>query len=252
MQVQKINLNNIGRSKGFAADEAYKSLLTNLQFCGNEVQIVTMTSCMPNEGKSTVSLELSKGLASIGKKVLFIDADMRNSVVVNKYTNARGIKGLSQLLSGQVSLSDVLYETQYEGFYIIFSGQVPPNPTDLLNGNKFKSLINSSKEIFDYVIIDTPPLGLVIDAAVIANCSDSAVLVCGSGKVSYRLAQNVIKQLNKSGCNIIGAVLNDVSKKGKRGRYYYSYAYGKEYGKEYSKGYGHRYREDGGEDNGKD
>ena len=62
----------------------------------------------------------------------------------------------------------------------------------------------------------------------------------------------MIKQLNKSGCNIIGAVLNDVSKKGKRGRYYYSYAYGKEYGKEYSKGYGHRYREDGGEDNGKD
>lgn len=68
MQVQKINLNNIGRSKGFASDEAYKSLLTNLQFCGSEVQIVTMTSCMPNEGKSTISLELSKGLARLVRK----------------------------------------------------------------------------------------------------------------------------------------------------------------------------------------
>lgn len=240
MQVQKIVMKDMGKDHDFSVKEAYKSLLTNIQFCGSEVQLITVTSCLPNEGKTTVSFEIAKSLASTGKKVLFIDADMRNSKVVRKYTDAKGIKGLSQLLSGQIALSDALYSTQYSNFYVIFAGQYPPNSVELLNSAKFESLLKSAKEIFDFVIIDAPPLGLVIDAAIIANRTDGAILVCSAGKISRRLANNVLKQLRKSGCRIIGAVLNNVPFRKKN--YGYGYGLGK-YG--YGKyGYG-RYGYDG-------
>ena len=242
MQVQKIELTGLGFDGDFTAEESYKSLLSNIQFCG-DVKLISVTSCFPNEGKTTISIELSRELAEAGKKVLLIDADMRNSKVVKKHTKAKGIKGLSQLLSGQVTLTEALYETQYKGFFIIFAGQTPPNPVELFNSGKFKSLLRSAGEIFDYVIIDTPPLGMVIDAAVIASQTDSSILVLGAGKVSYRVAQSVYKQLVKSGSRVIGAVLNNVSsKKSKYGGYGYGYGYGG-YGKygygRYGYGYGY-------------
>ena len=166
---------------------------------------------------------------------------MRNSRVVQKHTRAKGIKGLSQLLSGQISLTEALYETQYKGFFVIFAGQTPPNPVELFNSSKFKSLLRSAGEIFDYVLIDTPPLGMVIDAAVIASQTDSSMLILDAGKISYRVAQSVYKQLVKSGSRVIGAVLNNVySKKSKYGGYggYGKYGYGR-YGYGYGRyGYG--------------
>lgn len=241
MQVQKIELTGLGFGGDFAAEESYKTLLSNIQFCGGDVKLISITSCFPNEGKTTISIELSRELAEAGKKVLLIDADMRNSRVVQKHTRAKGIKGLSQLLSGQISLTEALYETQYKGFFVIFAGQTPPNPVELFNSSKFKSLLRSAGEIFDYVLIDTPPLGMVIDAAVIASQTDSSMLILDAGKISYRVAQSVYKQLVKSGSRVIGAVLNNVySKKSKYGGYdgygkygYCRYGYGRYgYGKD--------------------
>lgn len=241
MQVQKIELTGLGFGGDFAAEESYKTLLSNIQFCGGDVKLISITSCFPNEGKTTISIELSRELAEAGKKVLLIDADMRNSRVVQKHTRAKGIKGLSQLLSGQISLTEALYETQYKGFFVIFVGQTPPNPVELFNSSKFKSLLRSAGEIFDYVLIDTPPLGMVIDAAVIASQTDSSMLILDAGKISYRVAQSVYKQLVKSGSRVIGAVLNNVySKKSKYGGYggYGKYGYGR-YGYGYGRyGYG--------------
>ncbi len=223
----------------YTMKEAYKSLRTNIQFCGDDVRVIAITSCMPNEGKSTITLELSKSLAELGKKVLLIDGDLRKSVLVNKYADAVGIEGLSQFLSGQAVLQDVLYSTQFPNFYMIFSGAFPPNPVELLSKNKFKDFVENAKSTFDYILIDCPPLGNVIDAAVIASVCDSAIMVISSNSVSYKFAKNVKSQLEKSGCRILGAVLNNVEEKngGYYNRYYYQRYYKSYYGKYQGYGY---------------
>ena len=223
----------------YSMREAYKTFRTNLQFCGDDVKVIAITSCMPNEGKSTISMELSKSLAELGKKVLLIDADLRKSVLVSKYTDRAGIEGLSQFLSGQAVLQDVLYSTQYPNFYVIFSGTFPPNPVELLSKPKFKDFIESAKNTFDYIIVDCPPLGNVIDAAVIANCCDSAIMVISSNAISAKFAKNVKGQLEKSGCRILGAVLNNIENK--NNSYYSKYYYQKYYSAYYGKyeAYGH-------------
>ncbi|MBE6708597.1 MAG: CpsD/CapB family tyrosine-protein kinase [Ruminococcaceae bacterium] len=224
----------------YSMKEAYKIFRTNLQFCGDDVHVIAVTSCMPNEGKSTISLELSKSLAELGKKVLLIDADLRKSVLVSKYADQTGIEGLSQFLSGQAALQDVLYSTQYPNFFVIFSGAFPPNPVELLSKTKFKDFIDNAKNTFDYIIIDCPPLGSVIDAAVIASSCDSSIMVISANSISAKFAKNVKNQLEKSGCRILGAVLNNVEDKGNGyySKYYYQKYYRSYYGKYGAYGYG--------------
>lgn len=207
--MKTINL-DLNASRDYFVNESLKTLRTNVQFCGTDVKAIAVTSCQPNEGKSTISLELARSLAEVGKKVLFIDADMRKSVVVQKYADGMGIVGLSQYLSGQNSLEDVLYSTQVEGMDIIFAGQFPANPVELLSSSAFKALIDEQTKVYDYVLVDTPPLGVVIDCAVIANVCDSAIMVIAAEKVSYRRAKAIKAQLDKSGVHILGVVLNRV------------------------------------------
>ena len=211
--------------RDYFVTEAYRTLRTNMQFCGKEVQVIALTSCFPNEGKTTIAIELGKSLAEIGKKVLVIDADLRKSVVVRKYTNEAGVLGLSQFLSQQASEEDVLYHTQYERLDIIFAGQYPPNPVELLGSLSFKSFIEQSKEVYDYILIDTPPWGMVIDSAVVAGVCDSAILVVSAGKVRRKQALEVKEQLLRSGVRILGVVLNHAEGKkelfGKKGGSYY-------------------------------
>lgn len=218
--------------KDYFVTEAYRTLRTNMQFCGKDVRVVALTSCFPNEGKTTVAIEIGKSLAEAGKKVLLIDADLRKSVVVRKYTSETGVLGLSQFLSQQASEEDVLYHTQHEGLDIIFAGQYPPNPVELLENSTFKEFIEKSKATYDYIIIDTPPLGLVIDSAVVAGVCDSAIMVVNSGKVRRKQALEVKEQLLRSGVRILGVVLNHAEGKGVArtaygGRYdktYYQYS----------------------------
>jgi len=223
----------------YTINEANRTLCTNIQFCGDDVNVIAVTSCIPNEGKSTVSLDLSRNLAELGKKVLLIDADLRKSVFVRKHAEKTGIMGLSQFLSGQAVLQDVLYSTQIPNFYVIFSGTFPPNPVELLGKTKFKDFIDNAKRTFDYIIIDCPPLGSVIDAAVVASVCDSAIMVISSGIISAKFAKNVKSQLEKSGCHILGVVLNNVDQDG-GGYYYRKY---KHYGKYKYGYYSHYYAE---------
>lgn len=199
----------------FFTQEAYKSLRTNIQFCGQDVKIIAFTSCGENEGKTTVSLHVAKSLAELDKKVLLIDADMRKSVMAGRNTNAKNAAGLSQVLTGLRSISDCLYSTQYPRLHILFAGKYPPNPVELLNSQYFARLLEEARKIYDYVIVDTPPLGLVIDAAVIAPRCDGTVLVLNTGKAHYSKAREVITQLEKSGSKILGVVRNNFAKPGK-------------------------------------
>lgn len=214
-------------NKDYGTREAFNTLRTNLLFSGRDVKTILITSCLANEGKSTISFETAVGLARVGKKVLLIDADLRKSAYASRYTKETGLMGLSQYLSGQSELDGVLYATQIPTLNIIFSGPFPPNPTELVGAPAFGELLKAEREHYDYILIDTPPLGLVIDAAVMATACDGAVIVIGAGSVSYHVAQHVTEQLKKSGCRILGAVLNQ-NRKGKRSKnqYYNSY-YGK-------------------------
>ncbi len=158
------------------------------------------------------------------KRVLFIDADLRKSVLVGRYKVTGKIKGLTHFLSGQSDAKDVIQKTQDSNLHMIFAGAIPPNPAELLNSRRFQALLASARKLYDYVIIDAPPLGSVIDAAVIAKYCDASVLVVASKTVGHKFAKDVKEQLEKADCPILGVVLNKVSVSNSR---YYGKYYGK-------------------------
>lgn len=183
-----------------------------------------------------VSFNLAVSIAETGKKVLFIDADLRKSVLIGRYKINKAIKGLTQYLSGVEELDSVKYTTNVENLDMILSGPVPPNPAELLNNEKFTALVEITKKEYDYVVIDTPPIGQVIDPAIVAQQTDGVIFLVSQANVSYKYAQKQIEQLKRSGCRILGAVLNKVDPEGK-GSYYGGY-YGKYYKGKYGYGYG--------------
>lgn len=230
MKETTIKLPGVGN---YFMEEAFNVLRTNIQFCGKDVKIIALTSVNQNEGKTVLALHLGRSLSELGKRVLVVDADLRKSVMVGRNSDSKNVTGLSEAITGMASLADCIYSTQYTDLDVMFSGKYPPNPVELLNGKYFEGLINAVSKAYDYIIIDTPPLGMVIDAAVIAARCDSAILVIGSKNVHYRDAQEVVSQLEKSGCNVLGVVLNnaDTVRKGYYSRKYQRGYYSKEKGK---------------------
>ncbi|MDO5403657.1 MAG: CpsD/CapB family tyrosine-protein kinase, partial [Eubacteriales bacterium] len=207
--METINIETLKQSD-FQVRESYKNLRTNIMLSGKENRVIMITSCGPNEGKSTVSFNLAVSMAETGKRVLFLDVDLRKSVLVGRYKIRKAIKGVTHYLSGQNSLEEVMYRTNLPNLSVIFSGPVPPNPSELLGSDDFYELVQKLKSDYDYVIVDTPPLGSVIDAAIVAQSCDAAVMVIAANSVSYKFAQNVIEQLKMTNIRIIGTVLNKV------------------------------------------
>lgn len=199
------------RKLGYFSEEAYKSLRTNLMFCGEDKKVIALTSCTPNEGKSSVSVNLSISLAEAEYKVLLIEADLRKPVLMGRAHVKGRIKGLTYYLAGQAELQEIICETNVRNLSTIFAGRIPPNPTELLGGAGFRQMIAQLREEYDYIIIDTPPLGSVIDCAVIAECCDGIIMVIETGAISYRFAREVKEQLEKAKCPILGVVLNKIS-----------------------------------------
>ena len=233
----------------FRSNEAYKTLRTNISFCGEEVKVIAFTSSTPNEGKSVVSLRLAGAFGEDEKRDHFIDADIRKSVLVSRYGADQETKGLSHYLTGKASLQEVICETSLKNVDMIFTGPVAPNPSELLGNAKFEKMIEDAREQYDYIILDCPPIGSVIDAAIVAKQCDGVVIVIESDMISYKMVQRVKSQLEKSGCRILGAVLNKVEVGGKGygyGKYYgrYSKYYSKYYTKYYGKYYGSYYGDD--------
>ncbi len=194
----------------FRSNEAYKRLRTNIIFCGNSVKTICITSCLPNEGKSNVSFNLAISFAESGKKILFIDADLRRSAIIGRYKPDQPVLGLTHYLAGQNGLEEIMYETGIINLDIIFTGPVPPNPAELLGGEDFIDLLEMLRKEYDYIIIDTPPLGSVVDSAIVAEHSDGVIFVIEANIISYKYAQKTIKQLESGNCRVLGAVLNKV------------------------------------------
>lgn len=210
-------------------DEAIKTLRTNIQFSGSNLKVVMLTSTVPSEGKSTTSWRTALAFAQMGKKTLYIDADIRKSVFAQRMHPDKEVFGLSQYLSGQRGLAESVYHTNAENLDLVFAGPYAPNPTELFEEKAFTDLIQYGRDHYDMVIIDTAPLGSVIDAAIIAPQTDGAIMVVESGNIGYKMLNKTKFQLQKTGVKLLGVVLNKVPMQ--KGSYYGSYYYGKYYGK---------------------
>lgn len=205
----------------YGMTEGLNTLRTNIQFSGVDKKVIVMTSCLAGEGKSTITYQLAKSFAELGKRVLLIDADMRKSVLLKRLESGSVEKGLSHYLSGQCSLSEAVYATDTSKLHVLFAGPVPPNPTELLSRDLIKDTLKSLRDIYDYIFFDCPPIGMVVDAAIIAEYSDAAIMVVESGGMTRKLIIEAKEKLEASGCPILGVVLNKVEPK--RGKYYGKY-----------------------------
>lgn len=226
--MQQVNIHRLVQLD-FRAEEALKALRSNIQFCGDGMKCIAFTSDMPGEGKSNIAWQLALSFVELGKKVIFVDTDIRKSVLEKRY-DINGIRyGLSHLLSGQVRLEDCIAETNINGFNLIIAGVNAPNPSELLSSNKFKEMLVVLKEQYDYVLVDTLPMGSVIDGAIVGGLCDGVIWVLEENKVSRQVALTMKRQLEYAKCKILGVVLNKVSM---QNRSYYK-KYGNYYG-EYS------------------
>ena len=212
----------------FDVQEAINQLRVNLGFTGETIKVIMVTSALPNEGKSFVAMNLWKNIASVGNRVVLIDADIRNSEIRDRYgfQAEEGLVGIEHYLSGQIDANNVLYGTNIKNAYIIPVSTNVIDPTTLLESSRFENLINSSRETFDYVIVDTPPLGSVADALNIARYCDGSVLVIASGNTPRKLASDVITSLRRTEKPLLGVVLNRVDTSGRSSNYGYGYGYG--------------------------
>lgn len=220
-----------------AMNESLRVIKTNIQFSGDDVKVIVMTSSAPDEGKTTTALNLARSLAmSSENKVLLIDTDIRKTILAARLrvrqANGNELTGLSNYLAGRKKIEDIIYHNSQTNMDIIFAGSKAPNPTELLEKEYFAKLIEYARANYDYVIIDCAPIGAAIDAAVVSTLCDGAVLVIAQGQESVNTIQGVIKQLKASGVKILGAVLTKVKSKKNGYGYGYGYGYGNYYGNE--------------------
>lgn len=191
-------------------EEYYNSIRTNIQFSSADLKVIALTSVQPGEGKSTTSANLAISFSRAGFRTLLIDADTRNSVITGTFAANERVTGLSSYLSGNSTLAEAICSTNIENLSIIPSGKVPPNPTNLLQNSNFNYMIDTLRDMYDYIIIDTPPIGLVIDAAIISKKCDGSILVTESGKTQRRFIKRAREQMTQSGTELLGVILNKV------------------------------------------
>lgn len=191
-------------------EEYCNSIRTNIQFSGQDIRVIALTSVQPGEGKSTTSSNLAISFANAGFKTILIDADTRNSILTGTFKATGKVNGLTGYLSGNAYLSEAICETNVPNLSIIPSGKTAPNPTTLLQNSNFTSMIDSLKEYYDYIIIDTPPIGLVIDAAIIAQKCDGTIIVTEAGSIKRKFVQKAKEQMEQSGAAFLGIILNKV------------------------------------------
>jgi capsular exopolysaccharide synthesis family protein len=189
-------------------EEYYNTIRTNIQFSGRNLKVIALTSAQPGEGKSTTSTNLAISFAKAGFRTLLIDADTRNSVMSGTFKSQERYDGLTSYLSGNAELSVVICDTTVDNLMVIPAGQVPPNPTSLIQNDNYDKMIETVRGLYDYIIIDTPPLGRVVDAAIIAHSSDASILVTKPGADKRRTITKLKEQLEQSGAAFLGVILN--------------------------------------------
>lgn len=189
-------------------EEYYNALCTNIQLSGDKLKVISVTSVKPGEGKSTTSINIAWSFARAGYKTLLIDGDIRNSVMSGVFKSREKITGLTEFLSGTTDLSHGLCDTNIENLFVVQSGSVSPNPTALLQSKNFNDMIETLRKYFDYIIVDTAPIGIVIDTVIITQKCDASILVVEAGLAKRREVQKAKRQLEQTGKPFLGVVLN--------------------------------------------
>ncbi|MDY3342042.1 MAG: CpsD/CapB family tyrosine-protein kinase, partial [Lachnospiraceae bacterium] len=194
----------------YAVEEAMNRLRINIKFCGKNTRKILLTSCLPNEGKSTISAYLWKMLAEAGFPTVLVDVDLRKSVMKKRFQieYEEDMKGLNHYLSGMAEYEEVVYETNIQNGYIVPCTQLLENPSALLEDVRFQELLDKLAQNYRFVIIDTPPLGSVSDGALIASMCDGAVLVVCAGETPKAMIRQSLHEIEQSGCKLLGTVLN--------------------------------------------
>ena len=230
----------VGPNAPFQFTEAYKSLRTNLEFlsASGNCKTILITSSIPEEGKTNVAINLAITLADSGKRVVLVDCDMRKSVVSHYMRIPRGHAGLTNVITSkdEGALAAALVRVKDSGITVLAAGTIPPNPTELLSAPMTEKIFASLQKAFDYVIVDTPPVSLVTDAAVLCRMADGVLLVVRPGVTTIQSAQLSKKNLEAVNAHILGVVMNGYNGKQSGRRDGYSYAYSYSYYDEDKKG----------------
>lgn len=217
----------VGNKSNSAVSEAFKALRTRIQFSkleSEQLKTILVTSSIPFEGKTIVASNLAGSFAQAGKKVLILDCDLRKPRVHNVFETDK-FPGVSDYLFTNVTLEDITRRTPMDNLYFITSGTIPPNPSELLGSVQMKQFINKLKEIYDIVIIDSPPFITVTDSEILYNITDGTVLVCQANKTPADAFWKTYERLSKKyPHHLLGCVLNNFNFKSSYG-YYYNYYY---------------------------
>jgi len=221
-----MNMIEITRFKqlSYACNEALNTLCTNLTFAGEDKKVIMVTSAKAHEGKSFVSMNTMRTLAGLGHRVVLVDADLRRSQITSKYRlkirEGSGM-GLTHYLAGMCSADDVVYETNLRNASIVPLGREVSNSLALLSTGRMARLLSALREKFDYVIVDAPPVGIIIDAAEIAKNCDGVVIALKYNAVTRRELMDVKHQIERTGCPILGVALNSVAFDSLSSKHYY-------------------------------
>lgn len=229
----------LGKSSSFAVQEAYKTLRTNVRFflSGEGCKKFAITSGLASEGKSITMLNLAISFAQTGAKVLLIDGDLRRPCLARLLIE-KASPGLSNILAGLIHEDEAIRKDVYPNLDVILSGEIPPNPSELLGNDRMKQLIDNMSKRYDYILVDAPPVGVVSDVCVLAEQMQGVLFLVRQNITEKDAVTRGLRQLEISGAKLMGFVLNGVIPAGSRyryKRYYYYRKYKYKYSYEASK-----------------
>lgn len=208
----------------YAPNEAFNTLSTSLFYCGTDVKTILITSRYAVEGKSFVSMNLMRTLASLNKQVVLLDTDLRRSGIVGQFRirfETSTPMGLAQYLAGMCQMEEILYKTDIPNAYLIPIGREVSSSLQLLSSQRMSDLMEQLRSKFDVVLVDSPPAGVIVDALEIAKYCDGALIVVSYNRGKKQEIGEVKAAIEKTGCKVLGAVLNNVDFDAYSNRKYY-------------------------------
>lgn len=225
-------------SLDFASNEAFNTLATNISYCGNDIRTILVTSRYAYEGKSFTCMNLLRTLASLQKRVVLLDADLRRSQIMSQHEiHFQGEKhfGLAHYLAGMCEMEDIVYQTNVPNAWMVPIGREVNSSLQLLSSERTRPLMDALRQHFDVVIVDAPPAGLIVDAVEMAKYCDGALIVVSYNRGRRKDIGEVVAALSKTKCRVLGSVLNNVDFRSftSRNHYYRSERYASYYKRGY-------------------
>lgn len=225
-------------SLDFASNEAYNTLATNIFYCGTDIKTIMITSRYAYEGKSFTAINLMRTLSSLQKKVVFLDTDLRRSRIMSQHEihfTGKEHYGLTHYLAGMCGIDEIVYQTNVPNAYFVPIGREVSGSLQLLSSDRMRILMETLRQHFDVVLVDTPPAGVIVDAVEVAKYCDGALIVVSYNRGRRKDIGEVVKAIRKTGCRVLGSVLNNVDFRSftSRNHYYRSERYSAYYRKGY-------------------